>query len=301
MAVPVVLNELSCAGWPASPHTGAEYVRELARSLAELSRLRRRTFLLSEVRIGTLSFGHYTLASLLRDGGCQDAIRQILAFANRAPLSSFANLDADGCECKVDGVEARAVLFAHLLHTLIVSFPSKDLWRGPSINIDLLEIGPDARIVSTNLEVPNLACAEQVPLHRELLAEFRGIEIIDARNVWAHRAEWFPSLTFLARVEGDLKSLPFSSVALEQVVGRLFELEIAIGEWVPDNGLPSWRSKVTPESEQRKGLCRFICADGQQRTYEWHARFTPGAGRIHFRMLAEERLAEVAYIGLKLG
>ena len=30
-------------------------------------------------------------------------------------------------------------------------------------------------------------------------------------------------------------------------------------------------------------------------------RFTPGAGRVHFRLVPEQRSARVAYVGLKLG
>lgn len=65
--------------------------------------------------------------------------------------------------------------------------------------------------------------------------------------------------------------------------------------------VPVWRSKITVEGEQRKLLCRFTDLDGQVRVFDLHGRFTPGAGRVHFRLVPEEGKARVAHVGLKLG
>ena len=82
----------------------------------------------------------------------------------------------------------------------------------------------------------------------------------------------------------------------------LMKLEHAVADWSADRlALPPWRSKVTPEFEGRAHLCRFFDIDGVERTFEWHARFTPGAGRLHFRLVSEDHTARVAYIGNKLG
>jgi hypothetical protein len=50
----------------------------------------------------------------------------------------------------------------------------------------------------------------------------------------------------------------------------------------------------------RKQLTRFTDLDGVERVFDWHGRFTPGKGRIHFRLIAEERKARIAYIGSHL-
>jgi hypothetical protein len=62
-----------------------------------------------------------------------------------------------------------------------------------------------------------------------------------------------------------------------------------------------WRSRVTPESETRRHLCKFADFDGESRIFDLHGRFTPGEGRIYFRLVPQERTATIAYIGLKLG
>ncbi|MEU3217046.1 hypothetical protein [Streptomyces sp. NPDC006971] len=62
---------------------------------------------------------------------------------------------------------------------------------------------------------------------------------------------------------------------------------------------PEWQSKVTPEGETRKRVCRFA-DDGEQETFHLHARFTPGAGRIHFRTIGEEGKIRIAHVGGKI-
>ena len=103
-------------------------------------------------------------------------------------------------------------------------------------------------------------------------------------------------------VEDQLRGLRQGTPALGQVHHRLVELSAAVGAWdLAAPGGPSWSSKVSPEAEQRKVLCQFRDVDGVTRCFDLHARFTPGAGRIHFRLVAGSRLARVAYIGAKIG
>jgi hypothetical protein len=58
---------------------------------------------------------------------------------------------------------------------------------------------------------------------------------------------------------------------------------------------------VTPEAETRKRLCRFEDFDGIERTFDLHGRFTPGPGRVYFRLVPELGAATVAHVGAKLG
>ena len=82
---------------------------------------------------------------------------------------------------------------------------------------------------------------------------------------------------------------------------ELRRIDDAIADWNPQiRPLPIWRSLVTPEHEMRKQLTKFADLDGVERVFDWHGRFTPGIGRIHFRLIAEERKARIAYIGSKL-
>jgi hypothetical protein len=83
---------------------------------------------------------------------------------------------------------------------------------------------------------------------------------------------------------------------------ELRRIDGAIADWNPKmQAVPAWRSKISPEGEQRRQLCRFTDLDGKVRVFDLHGRFTPGEGRVHFRLVPEERKARVAYVGLKLG
>jgi hypothetical protein len=89
--------------------------------------------------------------------------------------------------------------------------------------------------------------------------------------------------------------------ALRQVDDRLRELDDTVAEWDPtEQAFPAWRSKVTPEGATRKRQWTFKDDSGVERLFDLHARFTPGAGRIHFCLVPEtERRMLIAYIGLK--
>ena len=93
------------------------------------------------------------------------------------------------------------------------------------------------------------------------------------------------------------------SPALSQVADKLRQLEDAVSTWNPETApFPDWPTHVTPESERRKRLCWFVDGDGEVHCYDLHARFTPGAGRIHFRLAPERTTGRiiVAHVGPKI-
>lgn len=88
------------------------------------------------------------------------------------------------------------------------------------------------------------------------------------------------------------------------MASRLRELDDAVAAW--DTKVmrePEWKSKVTPESESsnNEGRSGFEDLDGRPRLFDLHARFTPGPGRIHMRLITEAGKVRIAYIGRKLG
>jgi hypothetical protein len=106
-----------------------------------------------------------------------------------------------------------------------------------------------------------------------------------------------------ARAPGEpqLKIFRPGIPALKAVAERLAELERAVAEWDPARRAePEYRSLVTPEHQTRKWLCWFVDLDGASRLFDLHARFTPGAGRLHFRLEGAARSAVVAHVGEKL-
>jgi hypothetical protein len=302
MAVPVVLNETSYLAWPDDGHEGAECIARVSEVLRDLAKLRRSVFLLTDERVGDIFLGQRTLREYLDVGVIRDSIRQILVFANRSPLSSFSDLDADGAECFVGDVPAKGILYAHMMRTISISFPTNVQCRNSSISAKFIELSQDgSSLVEQLIDTANAALSEHVLVHSQVISAFREAEVSTGLDLWNLVGEWFPSLRFLPRVETDLRAFLKASVPLDQVVDRLFELEATISEWNSEMGPPIWRSKVTPESESRRSFCNFLSLEGVIENYELHARYTPGVGRIHFRLLPNHRQIEVAYIGTKLG
>lgn len=121
----------------------------------------------------------------------------------------------------------------------------------------------------------------------------------DSDQLWNDRHDLYPNIIFLNSCGKYLKALDAKN--WKQVRDRLDELEISAENWTTPGKRPSWSSLVTPESATRQDLCWFTDDQGIRNLYEWHARFTPGAGRIHFRMIDSEMKLEIAYIGEKLG
>src|SRR5262249_14191731 len=126
------------------------------------------------------------------------------------------------------------------------------------------------------------------------------LDLETGAELWEARMAMLPHLQFLPRVEEQMREL-----RPEWVIPAAWELrriDDAIADWDPRvRPLPIWRSLITPEGEQRKRLCAFTDVDGVQRPFDLHGRFTPGAGRVYFRLVPEERTARIASIGLKLG
>lgn len=299
--IPIVLNEASCLVWPECEHQGVWCINQVGETLRALGRFERNIFLLADERIGDITLGPNCLRSYLGHGAARDAIRRILTFSSKAPVSSFAALDADGSECLVGNISVRGVLYAHLLRSVSLSFATSDWWSTERIHASLHELDVEGReILAKDILVPNVSCPEHALVHKETILAFRHGAVSSGAALWKVANDWFPNLSFLARVESDLDKLLEKSVELRQVIDRLAELDSAVRAW--DSGTePRWQSKVTDESESRRDLCNFTDASGVVRNYGIHARYTPGAGRIHFRLIPENQRIEIGYIGLKLG
>lgn len=227
-----------------------------------------------------------------------------MAFSNASPYESFEEISGDGFDCNVAGRTAKGLLFAALLNTSAVSFTSAPLWSDADVSVmleEIDEIDGAVQITQKMRQVANVSSVGHVALHKRRLLEFGVDSLGNAEKLWAQKADIFPSLRFLSRVEGQLYSACGDNLARHQITQRLIELERAAGEWNPQlKQFPEWCSRVTPEGERRKRLCDFMDDGGVTRCYDLHARYTPGAGRLHFRLIPEERALEIGYIGPKL-
>ncbi|WP_119582555.1 hypothetical protein [Streptomyces europaeiscabiei] len=207
----------------------------------------------------------------------------------------------------VDGLGA-----AHLMDGLGVSLLVDACWSEHQLTLEREQLvesddGESGEGETSEVSVRHMAGRDHFETHRAWIKD--GAEVVrrgglDAvrrgEELWEGRAAFFPHLQFLPRAEEDLRQLP--EVWVRPVRERLVELEAAVSEWDPDARPigPLWRSDVRTEFETRRRLCWF--RDGpKDELFDWHCEFLPKPGRIHFRLLHDERTLRIAYVGRKRG
>ncbi|MCK9897288.1 hypothetical protein [Frankia sp. AgB32] len=309
MTILLFLNELSHTNVDGAPNLDQEEANllfnNLVRVIVNIRSRRSDVALVSAKPLRDIHFGDiFVFARWAADKRNRDHFRLLRAVQNRAPFRDVGPISDDGLIAYlVDGVEAHGLGYAHALDGLALSLNTSDRWDSAEINIERQEIveGHSSRLeqISSFTVVRHAARITHVTVHDAWLSTAGLQRIRTAGQLWEARADAFPDLLFLPRVASDLPLL--TPPQLKQVVDRLVELGQAVRSWRPTNTpLPEWRSKVTPEAEQRRLLCTFEDLDGERRTFDLHARFTPGAGRIHFRVDHTKQSLIVAYIGRKI-
>lgn len=245
----------------------------------------------------------------IRGGVDRERWRYVQGLRNIAPFASSQELQVPGLHeeylhhdspCEGLGVAATT-------GQLAVSFLTEDSW-----NLDGLEVtrrrlvedeqSGDLAEEEMGVHVRHASVIAHVGVHAKHVADLALPDPFSGPDLWDDRTVRYPHLEFLPHVEGQLASLGHGTPAVKEVHDRLGELSDAAGSWDPAaQAFPAWKSHVTPEGEQRKQLCLFTDLDGATRCFDLHARFTPGAGRIHFRLVPESRRLRIAHVGLKLG
>ncbi|MGW0791216.1 hypothetical protein ACWD04_23975 [Streptomyces sp. NPDC002911] len=209
-----------------------------------------------------------------------------------------------------DGETVEGLGAAHLTGGLGISLPVEPRWitdRLPLVREELLD-DEDGSSAFTAVEIRHAATTEHVTAHLPWIrqgtdtARQKAVEgLRSGAELWGLRSELFPLLQFLPLAEQHFVQLP--EVWVRPVGERLGELQDAVSDWDPERQpvAPQWRSYVRTEFEARRRLCWFTDTDGEDRLFDWHCDFLPSPGRMHFRLVHEERTLRIAYAGRKLG
>jgi hypothetical protein len=298
-------NELPCS--EPHPRERVDTAMEVfVRLLNRVSRLRNDAVLVSGAHLKDteLAPGYY-FADWAHQPRHVDLARAIRSLRQRAPFSDTLPHGAgDGVDYFWEGHPAQALGAAHLLEGLLVSVLVDDRWDVSWVHADrqILVENDDGEAdvrAADPVDVRHAATPEHLEPHEDWIKQYGLPNLRHGDEIWDIREALYPSLQFLPNVQRRLHDLTWEWVV--PVALELRRIDDAIADWNPQiQPLPIWRSLVTPEHEMRKQLCRFTDIDGKERVFDWHGRFTPGKGRIHFRLIAEERKARIAYIGSKL-
>ncbi|MFI9173064.1 hypothetical protein [Streptomyces lincolnensis] len=230
---------------------------------------------------------------------------RLRALQNRSPVRSvYPAPDADGhLEYRHEGEKVLGLGAAHFMDGIAVSLPVASEWETSSVRLErseLVELDDDSlEFEHETVDVRHVSSLPHVDEYRAWIREASLARAATGRQIWERRADLYPHLQFLPRTEGRLTDLDPRWVV--PVRGCLERLEAAVALWDPaTRHEPEWQTKVTPESQTRREVCRFTDLDGERRLFELHARFTPGMGRIYFRLVPEERTIRLAHIGSKI-
>ncbi|MCP3775844.1 hypothetical protein NLX71_21460 [Paenibacillus sp. MZ04-78.2] len=115
----------------------------------------------------------------------------------------------------------------------------------------------------------------------------------------------FPALIFCERTLAQLFEFNKGELILKQIRNKLWDLNDYFIKWSDGGFDPQLLPfKVTPESQRTLSHCKeghtFLCPDGEYKTFSWHLRMTPGAGRIFFIPDEKTRKCIIGHIGNKL-
>ncbi|MET9657136.1 hypothetical protein [Streptomyces sp. NPDC006510] len=230
--------------------------------------------------------------------------QRLLSLRNRSPVRSvYPAPDADGgLEYRHEGEEALALGAAHFMDGIAVSLPVAHEWQTSAVGLErseLVELDDGSlEFEHDSVDVRHISAPPHVDEHLGWIRESSLARAATGHQIWERKADLYPSLQFLPRTEAQLCDLdPRWVVPVRRCLERL---DAATAAWDPvTTAEPEWQTRVTPEGETRKRVCRFE-DDGQWETFHLHARFTPGAGRIHFRLIGEEGKIRIAHVGGKI-
>ncbi|MFF0276828.1 hypothetical protein [Streptomyces sp. NPDC004330] len=308
------LNETSCET-TADPDRVNRAMTELVRAIVAVARVDRPgTVLVAREPVNALRLAKdHPIAKWVGSPGAKELWQRLLLMQTKYPHED-AYPDGEtfsDIAYSHEGVPVTGLGAAHLMGGAGVSLPLEPCWDTDRVTLareELLdEEGGGSAI--TSVEVPHAATREHVDthlpwIHEETQAALRdGLSgIRTGAELWEQCPELFLHLRFLPHVEKQMREL--KQYWVHPVRKRLAEMDRAVQLWQPGSEFdePQWGSFVTPEHATRKrDYCKFTDLDGTQQYFDTHLRFTPGAGRLHFRFLKDTRRVHIAHIGHKLG
>lgn len=134
-------------------------------------------------------------------------------------------------------------------------------------------------------------------VHIDAMASFFVPIPLSGRELLMRLSELFPHLVFSSKAKGQIKR-NHDRPSIEQIYLKLQDINSAAQKL--NNGVlrkELFHYKASPEHEQRGQLPEMdiLFDDGITRHCEWHLRYTPGCGRIHFS--ADEGNGHTIFVG----
>lgn len=305
MSLLVFLNELSYRETDARHEEITAALDDFVLLLREIRRHRSDTALVTEAALFDLDIGTgFSMRQWAADGRNRDIARVIRTLRNRAPSGSvLASEVRDTVEYIYDGRTALWLGVAQVSEGLAVSLRLSPLWDASRLLLRRRSLAEndagDAFLEHTDEQVRHASRMCHVVEHCHWMCATGLRDVSIGSELWRVREDVFSYLRFLPRVAEDLDGLRKEWIRPTKEL--LADFQEAVARWDPaQEPTPTWPTKVTPEHKKRKGLCWFDDPVAGRALFDWHARLTPGAGRLHFRWDATKREVIIGYVGQKL-
>ena len=209
-------------------------------------------------------------------------------------------------EAKFNGSQAEGLGFAYLLCSLSFSILSEPCWNSPFLDLEIEKLDPESEEFSVHCETirhvsrsRHLSDDHAVWIEERIRASVRtGPELLQRAG------SLFPNLEFCKGARKQIEDSAASSMPLSSIVEHLFELEKLGSAWV--QGEFNYHnihnaSQESPSTMSRFGeRRRFVCPDGQRRTFEWHLKSLPNPWRIHIWADSRQNKILIGYVGRHL-
>jgi hypothetical protein len=222
--------------------------------------------------------------------------RILLLVDKRRDFTLFDRHDAD-TEYTYEGNSAVGLSVAHVEDGLAVSIHSHQKWDAPFIALEKTW-ATDSDVESRSLAVTHAARTFHLDSHIAWLKRWTA-DPVNGKELWARRAELFPSLDFCESVEEQLDALSGAEPRFKVALRGFAVLESYCSSWTTAYFDIHRLGNASGESLSTLNMYReertFKCPDGQYRVFEWHLK--KGDTRIHFFDFPSTRRILIGYIG----
>jgi hypothetical protein len=318
MSFDFILNELSYRTPAQNIYEAKLLMQQFVKTLSDLRKATQALPYLPSLRVDH-SFlyaqlaPNYNVAQWREDAEVDSITRGLFkSFVGRGPylhdlLTAVTDEFPTVYEYTFGGAPCLGLGYTHLLRGFAVSLGTENCWNESSLTIMgryLSEDGDDEFVV----DIPHASGVAHVTVNSDLIAvrvEDDLVPVTNLTQLWAALPALFPNLRFVGEVEGQLNQLDHKK-HVSGIRSSLASFNDYAARWSASESEFSHKEMagVTPESGRRintyGGLMTFEWLD-ENRLFQFHGRFTPGAGRIHMWPDLARRELIIGYIGMKIG
>ena len=206
-------------------------------------------------------------------------------------------------DVRYQGKMSDALCFAYQFEAPLLSIFHAP-WDSAFITCNCEELIGDTLAPLRPVSLPNLADASHFQVHADWIQSCKQRSIGSSRDLWERRDVLFPHLTFCPAVEGQLNKLRPHEPRFQQVINKLFDMEVYFANWIVGGFTPDAFPKCNPVSPETLRRYRehylYQTENGQDVLASWHLYLTPGKGRLYFDPDSSSRQGIVCYLGDKL-